>query len=317
VANVAAVRGMRVVISVGVALVALAGVGVATSGASTRQASTSGSASIGRVTLTFVDPSRPTAANGTYPGAPTRTLPTLVSFPTRGGHPVPGPLPLVVFATGIGDSPTTYQPLFDFWVRAGYVVAEPAFPLSSDQAPGGTTAADFTNQPGDVRFVTTSMLQASRDTHSPVHGLVDPKRIGDVGKSLGAITVLEVGYNPVSRDPRVKAVIAMTGFVGVDGSHFVGITTPLLLEHGDADRTAPIQGSRDAYAEAQPPKFFVTLFGQTHGSAFGGGTKPAEVVVERTTTDFLDRYVKSQAGGLARLQRDANVTGVSSLQAVP
>jgi predicted dienelactone hydrolase len=302
---------MRGVISVGVALVALGGAGVATSGAST-----SGGTSIGRVTLTFVDHSRPTAANGSYPGASSRTLPTLVSFPTRGGHAVPGPLPLVVFATGIGDSPTTYQALFDFWVRAGYVVAEPTFPLSSDQAPGGTTAADFPNQPADVRFVTTSMLQASRDPRSPVHGLVDPKRIGDVGKSLGAITVLET-YNPVSRDPRVKAVIAMTGFVGISGTHFVGINTPLLLEHGDADQTAPIQGSRDAYAQALPPKFFVTLFGQTHGSAFGGGTKPAEVVVERTTTDFLDRYVKGQAGALARLQHDANVTSVASLQAVP
>jgi predicted dienelactone hydrolase len=317
VTSVAAVRGMRVLIPVGVALVALGGAGAATSEVSTLGRSTSAGASIGRVTLTFVDSSRPTAANGTFPGASSRTLPTLVSFPTRGGHPVPGPLPLVVFATGIGDSPTTYQALFDFWVRAGYVVAEPAFPLSSDQAPGGTTAADFTNQPADLRFVTTSMLQASRDVHSPVHGLIDPKRIGDVGKSLGAITVLEVGYNPTSRDPRVRAVIAITGFVGVSGPHFVGINTPLLLEHGDADTTAPIQGSRDAYAQAQPPKFFVTLFGQTHGSAFGGGTKPAEVVVEQTTTAFLDRYVKAQTGALARLQRAANVPGVSSLQAVP
>ncbi len=313
VTSVAIVLSMRFAISIGVVVVALAGAGVAASAASPNGAGLS----IGRVTLTFVDSSRPTAPNGTYPGASSRTLPTLVSFPTRGGHAVAGPLPLVVFATGIGDSPTTYQPLFDFWVRAGYVVAEPAFPLSSDQAPGGTTAADFTNQPADVRFVTTSLLQSSRAAHSPVHRLIDPKRIGDVGKSLGAITVLEVGYNPVSRDPRVNAVIAMTGFVGVSGPHFAGINTPLLLEHGDADTTAPIQGSRDAYAQAQPPKFFVTLFGQTHGSAFGGGPKPAEVVVERTTTDFLDRYVKGQAGALTRLQRDANVNGVSSLQAAP
>jgi alpha-beta hydrolase superfamily lysophospholipase len=35
---------------------------------------------------------------------------------------------LVVFATGIGDSPTTYEALFDRWVRAGYVVAEPGLP---------------------------------------------------------------------------------------------------------------------------------------------------------------------------------------------
>jgi predicted dienelactone hydrolase len=274
----------------------------------------SSGAAVKRVQLTFVDSSRPTPANGSYPGAPTRTLPTLVSLPTRGGRVLRGPLPLVVFATGIGGNSTNYAPLYDFWVRAGYVVAAPTFPLSNDRAPGGTTAADFTNQPADVRFVTSQLLAASQTRGSRLRGLIDPNRVAVAGKSLGAITVLEVGYNPASRDPRVKAVIALTGFVGVGGPHFVGITTPLLLEHGDADTTAPIQGSRDAFAQAQPPKFFVTLVGQTHGSAFGGGTKPAEQVVERTTVDFLDRYVKGVRGATARLQRDANVAGVASLQ---
>ena len=273
--------------------------------------------SVRRFTVTFVDTSRPTPPNGPFPGAASRVLPTLVSYPVRDGRPVPGPRPLVVFATGIGDSPTTYEALFDFWVRAGYVVAEPAFPLSSNDAPGGATASDFVHQPADISFVITKLIEADRNPRSGVHGLVNPQQIGLAGKSLGAITVFEVGYNPVSRDPRVKAVIALTGLVGVAGPHFVGITTPLLLEHGTADTTVPIQGSQNAYAQANPPKFFVTLFGQTHSSAFGGGTRPAEQVVERTTTDFLDRYVQGRAGALPRLEGDANVAMVSSLQATP
>lgn len=272
---------------------------------------------IRRVTLTLVDTSRPTPANGTFPGAASRTLPTVVSFLAKGTRPVGSKHPLVLFATGIGDSETTYEPLYDYWVRAGYVVAAPIFPLSSDTAPGGATAADFTSQPKDVEFVTSEMLRLDRTPRSPVNGLIDPAQVSVAGKSLGAITVLEVGYNPATRDPRVKAVIALTGFVGVSGPHFTGINTPLLLEHGDADTTAPIQGSRDAYAQANSPKFFVTLFGQTHGSAFGGGQKPAEVVVERTTVDFLDRYVRGRKGALATLQRDGNVAGVASLQATP
>jgi predicted dienelactone hydrolase len=223
----------------------------------------------------------------------------------------------VVFATGIGDSPTTYQPLFDFWVRAGYVVAEPAFSLSGDHAPGGSTAADLVNQPGDVSFVITQLLAAGRSARSKLHGLVNPQQIAVAGKSLGAITIFDVGYSTAGRDPRVRAVIAMTGAVGPSGTHFVGISTPLLLEHGTADTTLPIQGSISAFARANPPKFFVTLFGQTHSSAFGGGARPAEQVVERTTTDFLDRYVAGRAGALARLTRDGNVPGVASMRAAP
>jgi dienelactone hydrolase len=314
VSNLTAVRGLKLVGTIGFGVMLAISTAVPAFGASTGP---SERFSVGRLTVTFVDTSRPTPANGSYPGAPSRTLPTLVSYPTQGSRPAPGPRPLVVFATGIGDSPTTYQALFDRWVRAGYVVAEPAFPLSNDQAPGGSTAADFTHQPADISFVITKLLEANRSASSRLHGLINPKQIGLAGKSLGAITAFEVAYNPASRDPRVKAVIAMTGFVGVSGPHFVGITTPLLLEHGDADTTAPIQGSRDAYAQANPPKFFVTLFGQTHSSAFGGGTKPAEQVVERTTLDFLDHYVAGQASALARLQRDGTVAGVSSLQSTP
>jgi predicted dienelactone hydrolase len=300
------------------ALTAGTGVAVPAPGAAASTAGAPGAPySVGRVTVTFVDVTRPTPANGVYAGAPTRTLPTLVSYPTLNGRPVSEPRPLVVFATGIDDSPTTYQPLFDVWVRAGYVVAELAFPLSGDHAPGGTTAADLGRQPGDVSFVITQLLAADRSARSKLHGLINPQQIGVAGKSLGAITIFEVGYNAAARDRRVRAAIAMTGVVGPSGTHFVGISTPLLLEHGTADTTVPLQGSINAFTQANPPKFFVTLVGQTHSSAFGGGASPAEQVVERTTTDFLDRYLAGRARALARLTRDGNIPDVASMQATP
>ena len=73
--------------------------------------------------------------------------------------------------------------------------------------------------------------------------------------------------------------------------------------HGDADTTIPISSSIDAYAKASAPKFLVTLFGATHGSAFNGGKTPAEQVVARTIVDFLNLYVKGNASALATLQR--------------
>jgi hypothetical protein len=71
------------------------------------------------------------------------------------------------------------------------------------------------------------------------------------------------------------------------------------------------------YERACSPKFFVTLYGEDHLSAFHGGASPAEVVVERTTIDFLDRYVAGEHDALARLLRDGDVPGVASIVASP
>jgi fermentation-respiration switch protein FrsA (DUF1100 family) len=88
---------------------------------------------------------------------------------------------------------------------------------------------------------------------------------------------------------------------------------PLLLIHGDGDRTVPVEGSRAAYADAKAPKYLVTLLGGTHTPA----VPPYSDVVIRSTVDFFDRYLRSQRGALARLRRDANVPSVSTLQAEP
>lgn len=261
-----------------------------------------------RTTLTLVDASRPTPANNDYTGAPDRTLETVVSYPTKKGTPLED-LPLVVFATGYEGTATNYAPLYDHWVEAGYVVAAPTFPLSSRDAPGGPSVADLASQPGDVRFVLTKVLAENKTKGSKLRGLIDPKRVGLAGKSLGAITAILDGYDPAEREPRFDAVIAMTG-LAMGSARFDLFDTPLLLVHGDTDTTVPVQGSIDAFGKAQTPKYFVTLFGQTHTSAFDGGDQPAADVVHRTTTAFLDAYVKGERGAVKRLERDGDVAGV-------
>jgi dienelactone hydrolase len=266
--------------------------------------------------LTLVDESRPTPANGSREGASHRTLETVVSYPVRRGRAVEGPLPFVVFATGYGGTCMNWAGLYDHWVKAGYVVAAPSFPLSRKDAPGGTTGADLASQPGDVAFVTREVLERAHTRDSEFYGLVDADRVALAGKSFGAITVLEAGYNPAEQVPNIKAVIAMTG-VALEGAQFEAIDTPLLLEHGDEDALVPCSSSQHVYERARSPKFFVTLNGSDHLNAFHGGSSPAEVVVERTTIDFLDRYVLDEAAALGRLQRDGDVPGVASIAAAP
>ena len=266
-----------------------------------------------RITLDLVDASRPTPANKDYAGAPTRTLETVVSYPTRNGTALRH-LPLVVFATGFGGTATNYAPVYDHWVRAGYVVAAPTFPLSRRDAPGGTSGIDLASQPGDLRFVLDQVLQETERTTSALHGVIDPDVVAVAGKSMGGITVLLAGYDPAEREPRFRAVIAMTG-LPMDTLRFDRYDTPLLLVHGDADEVVAVQGSIDSYAKAQPPKYFVTLLGQTHTAAFDGGDQPAARVVYTTTTDFLDAYVKGERAALLRLRSDGDVPGVASMQA--
>ena len=56
-----------------------------------------GTFTIAETTIDFVDPSRPTAANGTAPGSDMRTLHTAIFYPAA-----PGRFPLIVFSHGLG-----------------------------------------------------------------------------------------------------------------------------------------------------------------------------------------------------------------------
>jgi hypothetical protein len=134
---------------------------------------------VGTHSFTFVDASRPTSPNGSYPGVPSRTLPTLLMYPAK-GDPTVAPVedapplrrprhhgfPVVVFAHGFNGTPAGYAPFLAQLVRRGYVVAAPAFPLTVAGGPGGLRFSDYESQPGDVSFVLTRLGLVATDTGS-------------------------------------------------------------------------------------------------------------------------------------------------------
>lgn len=107
-----------------------------------------------------------------------------------------GPFPLVVFGHGFARTPGLYSRLLASWARAGYVVAAPAFPLSNQAAPGGPNEEDLTNQPADMSFIITSLLNESASPASPLHGLINPSQIALSGHSDGGDTALAAAYEP-------------------------------------------------------------------------------------------------------------------------
>ena len=140
------------------------------------------------LTLDLVDPSRVTP-RANVPGHDGRSW-----SPRSTSPPVPGPFPLITFSHGWAGHPRKFTQLFEAWAEAGYVVAAPAFPLSNDQAPGGATSDDVTNQPGDISFVIDEVLAASEDAADPLYGAVDPDHIGTAGLSLGGVTTYGLAF---------------------------------------------------------------------------------------------------------------------------
>lgn len=279
---------------------------------------------IGLHRYTFVDPSRPTPPNGTFPGAPSRTLPTLLIYPAEGDPADPAAenappaehgkdFPLLVFSHGNGgDSTSRFADLTERLVREGFVVAAPTFPLSSANAPGGTTGADYVNQPGDVSFVIARVLALAREDKA-LGKTIDSHKVGVIGNSLGGVTTLGVAANSCCLDPRIDAAVALWGgerpFRG--GAFFSGPTPPLMLAHGTDDATLPYVLSAIAYDHAPSPKAFLTLEGAPHNPFF----PPWHGPLIRSVVDFLDGFLDHDPQAIRRLPRDGNVPGVAALQA--
>ena len=134
-------------------------------------------------------------------------------------------------------------------------------------------------------------------------GIVDPKRIGASGHSLGGITTYGLAYSGCCTDKRIKAAIPMSGIIGVvDGpeGYFQGAATPLLAVHGNADGTVPYGADMNGFARAKTPKYFLTFLGAGHVTPFLGGDNPSAMALKQSTIDFFNRYLKDDKAALDR-----------------
>ena len=287
---------------------------------------------VGQETLNLVDNSRRTPANGSAAELPYRKLTTWVLYPSTVAptkNPVANappaiagkPFPLIVFAHGLDSEGFIYDPLLQQWVKQGYVVVAPTFPLSNIAAPGGDTAKDLASQPGDMSYVLTQVLTLSEKSGNLLSGMIDPKRIAGVGHSLGAMTVLAWTENTCCRDPRVDAAVIIDGTETNfgHGKFFEGRTTPILVLHGTADKTIPYSAGKRIYEDAKPPKFLVSLIGAPHVSfqQLGPpGQKPPkwENVDAQTVLDFLNGELNHSPAALRRLATVGQQPGLARIQ---
>ena len=227
---------------------------------------------VAQTQMVFVDSTRPTMANGSYPGAIDRTLDTRIWYPAAApadGSAVDisgGPYPLIVFAHGLGSPNNGSQLLTTHLASHGYIVVAPAFPLSNFTAPGGPTTADQPDQARDVSFMIDTFLAFSAEPGHMFEGSIDAARIGMTGHSNGGMTTLVVTFDQNLRDTRIKAAMPMSppGCIFQPG-YYGTVDVPLLVLHGDNDLLVDFDDHAvNIFDRANAPKSLVQLVEGNH-----------------------------------------------------
>lgn len=262
----------------------------------------------------WVDTTRPTEPL-VFDAVPSagRSLPTTIRVPVgTDAHPV------VVFSHGLGSSPQRFSQLLDAWAVAGYVVAAPRFPLTSDANPDHDLEVDDqVNLPADVSFVIDQVLAASQTPGDPLEGRVDPGAIGAAGFSLGGGATYALVFNDTYRDPRIRSAAILASAVLFDAQSVdLSASFPLLIVHSTTDEQLDYEFARNAFSLAGGPAWFVTLDGFAHHDPFDDAPTPVDDAVEALTTAFWDLTLAdggdaagsrladavASAGGLAQLE---------------
>ena len=274
-----------------------------------------GRSAVGIIALHLVEP-----PSG---GVPARSLETMVRYPALGspGGSIPGatplraasPYPLVVFSQGFDVAPEAYARLLNSWAAAGYVVADPAYPYTSPNAPGGVIRSDIVHHPADLSFVISALLSANAALSGPLAHLINPSAIGVIGQSDGGDVSLAAVANTCCRDARIKAAVLLSGaeLSWFPGTYFATPAVPLLVVQGTADQSMnPVTCSVQLYNAASAPKYYLSMIGQNHFSAYLPAG-PAQRVVARVTINFLNAYLRGSSSALQAMKSAGSVAGLA------
>lgn len=271
------------------------------------------SASVARTERSWVDPTRTTPPTAAFPGAPDRTLRVVIWQPDGASA-----LPLLVMAHGFGGLPEKFDAFARAVAEAGFVVAAPAFPLTNENAPGGHDPGfrDFINEPGDISFVLTHLIDASQAPGDPLQGRIDPTKVAVLGHSLGGTVVVGLTRKACCRDDRVRATILAAAAVplavafGPDPISVEG--PPTLLIQGTADHSVDYQVSATFYEQIDPPRYLIGLTGAGHSEALESQLRPpipARDAAQRATIAFLDGFFRNAPGELGEVLQSLSAAG--------
>lgn len=231
----------------------------------------SGTLSTTSYATSFADSSRPTNANGDYPGAANRELHGAVWHPLDKQG---APYPLIVYSHGFTSTYEGGAYLAQQLASLGYIVVAVDYPLTNMDAPGGPNAKDVVNQPADISFIIDTLITQSGTAGHALESLVDASRIGATGISLGGLTTTLVSYHPDMRDPRIGAALSIAGPTNIfSGVFFEHAELPFLMLAGDIDALVPFESNALPVMEKVPGAQLVSIEGASH-TGFAGPAAP-------------------------------------------
>ncbi|MCB2048130.1 MAG: hypothetical protein KDE32_07860 [Novosphingobium sp.] len=213
-------------------------------------------------------------------GADDRQIDVLLWLP-RGQ----GPFPLIVYCHGTNGMAGESLYLVEALTDAGFAFAAPEFPLTSREAHTGIAFADVTDAPEQVRdvsFVIDSLL-----SDHDVQGLIDGKRIGLTGHSLGGVTTYFATFGMQCREPRVRASVpiaasdpvqsALSNGIGFAGVQHMPVSVPVLFLNAEKDLFARMAGRPGAaYTRVESPKHQILVSLGTHVWFHDGDDQPED-----------------------------------------
>jgi len=298
---------------------------------------------IGKIEQVWHDPAR------------NRDVPVRIYYPkTEAGNELTS-FPVIVFSHGLGGSRESYSYLGEHWASCGYVSVHVQHHGSDKDVMRGlrplkalreaaTIPANAINRPVDITFAIDRLTALNSDTAFPLHGQLDLLRLGVAGHSFGAFTTMAVagahlpvlGDNGSSRDPRVKAAIAMsTPTTQNNDAAFDDITIPVFHMTGTKDE-APgrrsgsevdlIVGNTKASERLRPylhtqraPTYLLVFEGGDH-MVFSGrlaGSRatdqPFQDLILASSTAFWDAWLKDAADARGWLESGGFATTLGRL----
>lgn len=258
-----------------------------------------------RVVLTELAHTGPT---GTYLGA--RSLPVTVLYPVLTPASTVRKFPLVVFAPGYLQCPAPYLPLLKAIASAGYVVASVTFPRTGCTSLAHRYEPDLVNEPQDLSFMITALLNASAASTGPLSGLINAKEIGAAGHSDGGDVVALLAANSCCTDKRVTATAVFSGseWFPPPGRYFAVKPAAMLFVQGNKDTINPPFYSRQLYnLDPSRNRYYLDQLGANHTLPYWG-TNSVELRTALITTDFFDLWLLHQPTGPA-MRASGNVPG--------
>lgn len=253
----------------------------------------------------------PTGARSSTPSTPPRSADPSASSPpaTAGDGQVPAHgFPLVLFSHGLQGSPEHYEPSLRTVAAAGFVVAAPEYPYTSDRT-GEYNPVDLVNQPADASAVITAVLTLNTTAGDPLAGRIDPNRIAAMGHSAGGYTTM--GLLSSFRDHRLRAAVILAA--ASLGGTYTDPAVPVLFVHGEADSVVPYVQGRAAYDHLPWPKAFLTIIDGGHTDFLDRDSRAATAVTQ-TVVDFLRAMLYGDIVALARVPATASVDTVTRFE---